>query len=111
MACYKSIHHIAYDEKVKGSSGEYIVSWGLNRYLDESGHNDKLDWSCTCPDWTYRKQVQGGYCKHINLVKQLDKRNLWEETEYSKPLFIKEGDELLAFVPDTTIRAIIIDES
>lgn len=44
--------------KVRGEGGTYQV-----RYHPSTGRH-----SCTCGDWTYKKSIDGGECKHIRSV-------------------------------------------
>lgn len=53
--------------KVKSdSSGSYNVKY----------HPDAGRFSCTCPDWTYKRSVGGGDCKHIDRLKSSTKDSL-----------------------------------
>ena len=69
---------------------------GRKSYKLESGDR----WTCTCPDFIYRRQKDGSDCKHITakktgkkpwVVKSLrDKAKL--DTEYSAPESLVGGD-------------------
>jgi len=57
-----------FEVSASDGSGSYIVVYGLNQYNQGSGHNNELDWSCTCQSWKMRHKKHGGYCKHIQSI-------------------------------------------
>jgi hypothetical protein len=64
-----AIDNLGYSKTVDGSKAgsRYTVTWGASQFESDAGKPVK-DWSCTCPDWIYRKKSTGGYCKHIEAV-------------------------------------------
>lgn len=57
------------------SSGSYQVQY----------HSSANRFSCTCPDWTYKKSVGGGDCKHIDRMKTRTKNNLMKTASVISP--------------------------
>lgn len=64
-----TVHH--FHKHVKGSTGEYDVTYGPTPDGDYT-HG----WTCTCPSARYRK----GECKHIKAVK--GERCAWNEEAF-----------------------------
>lgn len=52
------------------TSGEYKI-----RY-----HPEHDRFSCTCPDWTFKRSVSGADCKHISRLKEGAKESLMKKT-------------------------------
>ncbi len=44
-------------------------------------HPQEKRFSCSCPDWTYKKSVSGEDCKHITRMKSRTKENLVSKTK------------------------------
>lgn len=56
-------------------SGSYRVKY----------HSSVDRFSCTCPDWTYKKSVGGGDCKHIDRIKSDKKESLMKVASVVSP--------------------------
>ncbi len=44
-------------------------------------HPEHDRFSCTCPDWTFKRSVSGADCKHIDRIKTTSKDSLMEKTK------------------------------
>lgn len=52
-------------------SGNYKVKY----------HPEHDRFSCTCPDWTFKRSVSGADCKHISRIKTTSKESLMDKTK------------------------------
>lgn len=41
--------------------------------------------SCSCPDWTYKRSISGADCKHITRIKDASKEKLMQQTKQASP--------------------------
>jgi len=57
------------------TSGSYKVKF----------HQEANRFSCTCPDWTYKRSVGGGDCKHIERLKAAKKESLMKTASVISP--------------------------
>lgn len=84
-------HNSNWSRVIEARSGErYVVSFG--RVENPRQRGVQHDFSCTCPDFQFRKvKERGEYCKHINRVKK--ERCTWH-TQFNGPARpVMEGGE------------------